>query len=226
MKYQARVFCDFDGTISQLDVVDFLLSRLADPSWNDIEDEWLRGEIGSRECMERQIPLIRGGWQAVESLLDEVELDPTFLDFALWCESKEIPLVIVSEGLDRVIQTLLKRENIRVTDVWANELLEKSSGELSIRFPYSPQDKDCRAGLCKCQFLPPTELLNVVIGDGRNDFCWAGKADWVFAKSKLLAYCGEFQIPHEAFYDFEKVRLSLELVLEKKKKILSPEIKV
>ena len=62
-----RIFCDFDGTISQIDVVDFLLNRLAGPSWNEIEAEWLRGEIGSKECLARQIPLIQGGWKAVEA---------------------------------------------------------------------------------------------------------------------------------------------------------------
>ncbi len=221
MDYQARIFCDFDGTISQLDVIDFLLARLADPSWNAIEAKWLRGEIGSRECMARQIPLIHGGWKAIESILDEVALDPTFSDFASWCDSKGIPIVVVSEGLDRVIRTLFKRDGIKVTDIWANGLIEKPSGELSIDFPYPPQDKHCRAGLCKCQFLSQAEPLNVVIGDGQNDFCWAGKADLIFAKSKLLTYCREFQISHEPFRNFEKARLTLEKILKKEKPVFS-----
>ena len=33
------VFCDFDGTITQLDVTDQILSQLAHPSWREIEQQ-------------------------------------------------------------------------------------------------------------------------------------------------------------------------------------------
>ena len=52
------VFCDFDGTITQLDVTDQILTQLAHPSWREIEQEWMLGLIGSRECLERQIALL------------------------------------------------------------------------------------------------------------------------------------------------------------------------
>ena len=42
---------DFDGTISVLDVTDSLLQRFGQPGWQELEDQWERGEIGSRECM-------------------------------------------------------------------------------------------------------------------------------------------------------------------------------
>jgi hypothetical protein len=29
------------------------------PSWRDVEEEWQAGEIGSRECMTRQVSLLR-----------------------------------------------------------------------------------------------------------------------------------------------------------------------
>ena len=52
------VFCDFDGTITQVDVTDQILAQLAHPSWREIEQEWMLGLIGSRECLERQIALV------------------------------------------------------------------------------------------------------------------------------------------------------------------------
>ncbi len=160
----------------------------------------------------------------MESALDEVALDPTFSDFASWCASKKIPLIVVSEGLGPVIKRLFKRDNIQVKEVWANELSEKPSGELSLSFPYPPQDKDCRAGLCKCLLLSQTNSLNVVIGDGRSDFCWSGKADLVFAKSTLLTYCDEFKIPYQSFQDFEEVRFRLEKILKKTSKTHSTKV--
>lgn len=44
-----HIVCDFDGTISRADVIDNVLQRFADPSWEGIEQEWLDGHIGSRE---------------------------------------------------------------------------------------------------------------------------------------------------------------------------------
>src|SRR5258708_24791411 len=49
---------DFDGTISLLDVTDTLLNRFGKPGWQELEDAWERGEIGSRECMKGQVALL------------------------------------------------------------------------------------------------------------------------------------------------------------------------
>ena len=53
--YDVPVFSDFDGTITQIDVTDRILSELAHPSWEEIEQEWARGMIGSRECADKSI---------------------------------------------------------------------------------------------------------------------------------------------------------------------------
>jgi hypothetical protein len=54
-----QVYRDFDGTMSVQDTTDFVLSRLADPEWQNIERLWREGEIGSDERMRRQISHIR-----------------------------------------------------------------------------------------------------------------------------------------------------------------------
>ena len=54
-----QIFCDFDGTISIQDATDFILARFADAEWRDIEEQWKRGTIGSAQCMQRQVALIR-----------------------------------------------------------------------------------------------------------------------------------------------------------------------
>ena len=64
MRSALAVFCDFDGTITTHDVATQLLVELADPAWAVLEAEWEQGRIGSRECLAKQVPLIRGGWPA------------------------------------------------------------------------------------------------------------------------------------------------------------------
>jgi len=216
---RAIIYCDFDGTVTQGDVIDVLLTELADQSWREIEADWEQGRIGSRECLARQIPLIRGGWLAIEQQLRHIALDPTFPAFAAWCKAEGLPLCIVSDGLERVINTLLARAHVTVDAVWANHLDESPSGKLAIRFPYPSLDGTCRAGLCKCQVIARNtgDALRVVIGDGRSDWCGATHAEWLFAKSQLLVYCRARGIACSAFEDFDTIRLALTNWLEKKR---------
>jgi len=211
------VYCDFDGTVAQDDVTDVLLAELADPAWRMIEAEWEQGRIGSRECLTRQISLIRGGWPAVARQLHSINMDPTFPAFAAWCKSEGLPLYIVSDGLDRVIHALLAREQVTVDGVWANHLEESPAGALSIRFPHPSAGRACLAGLCKCQIMERGfgAAMRVVIGDGRSDWCWANRADRLFAKSQLLAYCRTYGIPCGAFEHFTTIQLALTEWLER-----------
>ncbi len=208
---QVQIFCDFDGTITVGDTIDFLLEELADEEWRSIETEWERGEINSRECMTRQIPLIRGGWNGIREALAKVKVDNSFASFVSWANERAIPLSIVSDGLDLVIHHLLGRTGIEVDKVWSNHLVE-SQGRLSLRFPERPIKVVCPTGHCKCQILSacPERTMKVIIGDGRSDFCWAHRADLVYAKDRLLSYChdkGIKCIPYESFAD---IRYSLE----------------
>lgn len=207
-----EIYSDFDGTITRGDTIDVLLERLADPSWKEVEQRWERGEIGSRECMALQVPLLRGGWQAVTEVLDDVEVDPTFAGFAKWCRQQGIPLRVVSDGIDRVIHYLLARQGIKVDFVWANRLVEAQDGSLSLLFPYAVAEKKiCGSGVCKCKIVGNSRNpLKVVIGDGRSDFCWAGEADLLYAKSKLITHCQNNNLPYVAYEDFNAIRSSLE----------------
>ncbi|MBU6454036.1 MAG: MtnX-like HAD-IB family phosphatase [Cyanobacteria bacterium REEB67] len=212
------VYCDFDGTITVYDTIDVLLEKLADPSWQDIEERWVNGEIGSRECMALQVPLIRGGWPAVAEVLQDVKIDRTFVNFAKFCRANGVPLRIVSDGMDRVIHTVLKREGIHVDNVIANHLYEDEDGTLRLSFPYAPQKLACGSGVCKCLVLErgPERPIKAVIGDGRSDFCWAQEADMLFAKNKLLKHCRESKINCVPYEDFNNIKRVMESVLAEK----------
>lgn len=207
-----EVYCDFDGTVTIGDTTDVLLERLADPAWKEIEERWERGEIGSRECMALQVPLIAGGWKAMTQVLDTVKIDPSFAGFAKWCRSKDIPLRIVSDGIDRVIYYLLAKAGIKVDFVWANHLMEAADGSLTLLSPHASGPKSCNSGVCKCQIVAAARPnpVKVVIGDGRSDFCWSGQADLLFAKSKLLTYCHQNNMSCIAYEDFTSIRHNLE----------------
>jgi 2,3-diketo-5-methylthio-1-phosphopentane phosphatase len=208
-----EIVCDFDGTIARPDTVDQILEALADPSWRLIEARWRRGEIDSRECMDSQVRLLSGGWAAIESFLEErVRLHPSFRPFAAWCERCGIPLRIASEGIDRVIHHLLRREQVSVASVWASRLVACDDGTLGLDFSHAIGRTHCGARLCKCELLnvKPARPFSVLIGDGRSDFCAAGRADLVFARTGLLRHCRAQKIPYIPFESFDSVRRLLE----------------
>jgi 2-hydroxy-3-keto-5-methylthiopentenyl-1-phosphate phosphatase len=69
-RVKCRVLVDFDGTIAPTDTTDLLLERFAEPEWHSIEDDWKAGRIGSRECLVRQIDLVRATPTEMDSFMN------------------------------------------------------------------------------------------------------------------------------------------------------------
>lgn len=204
--------CDFDGTIAPVDVTDKLLEAYAEPGWLEIEAAWLEGTIGSRECLSRQVALVKAPLRDIDRLADTIAIDPHFLDFAGDCAAQGIRLIVVSDGLDRMIERILSRHRLGHLEVFANALL--TVGPKTHRMLSPHQDPFCLAasGTCKCAViqdvrdeLPGTRVL--FVGDGRSDFCAAARAsDVVAAKSKLLAHMKTINQPCRPFTTFADVR--------------------
>jgi 2-hydroxy-3-keto-5-methylthiopentenyl-1-phosphate phosphatase len=199
---QARVFVDFDGTIALEDTTDVILERFALPEWRLVEADWVAGRIGSRECLARQVDLIRACPRELDEVASEIPLDPHFPDFAALCHVNAIPLTVVSDGLGQVVTTMLARAGIDVP-VLANRLVRLGEDRWRLAFPHATEACRSAAGNCKCRALdrePGT--LRILIGDGRSDFCAAQSADLVFAKGALAEHCQAHDLPYQVFGNF------------------------
>src|ERR1700712_2572031 len=75
------ILCDFDGTISLADVTDVLLTKFGKAGHAELEEKWLKGEIGSRECMREQIALIDANKAELDNTLANIVIDPDFKKF-------------------------------------------------------------------------------------------------------------------------------------------------
>jgi 2-hydroxy-3-keto-5-methylthiopentenyl-1-phosphate phosphatase len=201
-RVKCRVFVDFDGTIATVDTTDLLLERFAAPAWRDIEDDWKAGRIGSRECLVRQIDLVRASQDEMDDFISGIEIDPGYAEFADLCQSLGHHVTVVSDGLDRTVGAVLRRHHQHMP-FYANHLEWRGDNRWRLTFPHARSDCHALSGNCKCRFTEgaPREL-RIVVGDGRSDFCVAGRADLVLAKSSLLKHCRAAQLPHFAFTDF------------------------
>lgn len=210
MHWQALI--DFDGTITLKDTTDEILERFADPLWRDVEDDWLAGRIGSRQCMERQVALLRATPTELDDFIAKVEIDWGFKSFVRSCQRRNIRLVVASDGFDRVITAVLGRAGLAFLPVVANHLAPVGHDRWQMTSPFAAGD--CASGTCKCavagSFQRPMTLL---VGDGKSDHCVAGEADFTFAKAGLVRHCRDNNLPHRPFTSFaQAVDLLEELV--------------
>ncbi|HEY0122755.1 MAG TPA: MtnX-like HAD-IB family phosphatase [Rhizobium sp.] len=210
-----QVFCDFDGTISIEDATDMVLSRFAGPEWEDIERQWKQGLMGSGECMRRQIALVEASRKDLDALLDTMSIDPGFEEFLSYCRGTDLPVTIVSDGVDYFIRHILARHGIDDIPIVANVLTCCfADGRESYSLFPSPTASGCMSGsgVCKCRVVKSSDL-QIYIGDGRSDFCVADKVDLVFAKAKLIGYCEDRDIPYVAFETFTDLLPKMKAVL-------------
>jgi 2-hydroxy-3-keto-5-methylthiopentenyl-1-phosphate phosphatase len=205
-RMSTHVYVDFDGTIMACDTTDFLFERFALPAWRDIEAEWASGKIGSAECMRRQVDLLRVTPAGLDAAVADLEIDPGFEDFVSNLQDQGIGISVVSDGLDKVIAATLRRCGLDVP-YFANHLVSQGADRWLLEFPYSRPDCSVAAGHCKCSRTGDgkPEHFKVVVGDGRSDFCIAGRADLVLAKASLLDTCKAKGLPHLPFRDFYEV---------------------
>jgi 2-hydroxy-3-keto-5-methylthiopentenyl-1-phosphate phosphatase len=210
MKYM--FLCDFDGTITKEDVIDRILEEFADPSWMEIEQSWVNGEIGSRDCLAMQTRLIRAKVRDLLHFLGSIHIDKTFFDFVRYCRNKGFEIVILSDGIDLFIKCILEKYGMNDIRVFSNSL-GSTNGRYKMYFPYFQKDCLSRSGICKCKIMEklsgPTNI-NILVGDGRSDFCIARKADLTFAKSELLDFCRVEKIPHMNHREFGDIMKWLE----------------
>jgi len=183
----AAVFLDFDGTVTTYDTGLYLLEQLAAPEWRAIEQRYLAGEIGSRECMVGQWDLVPRDRDRIESVTRAVPLDPGFPALVDHLRSAGATVTIVSDGY-----------GFRAREVAADAGLPVLTNDVDwatfeIRFP--DQDPSCPCAACgTCKQAPIREAQSrgagtVLIGDGASDAKAAELADVVFAKDRLAGWC-------------------------------------
>jgi len=213
------VFCDFDGTITELDVTDGILTRFADPAWMKIEQQWVGGEIGSRQCLERQMALVRASAKDLNALIDLVRLDPHFTEFCRLLWEWAVPFYVLSDGFDYVIRRILRRAGLTSTLGNGSHLFASSlrinDGRVWTSFPHPPLACEHGCATCKpsvMRSLGAGHSPSIFIGDGLSDRFAAEESDLVFAKNRLLEYCrdqGIACIPFETFADIATALRSL-----------------
>jgi 2-hydroxy-3-keto-5-methylthiopentenyl-1-phosphate phosphatase len=194
----SEVYCDFDGTITLLDATDAVLETFALPAWREWEARWVSGKITSQECLSRQVELIQADRDTLIEFAADLPIDQGILDLDHRCAEQGIPLTIVSDGLDLLVEAVLRRHGLLHLPVFSNHLRWDDNGRPTLSFPFAEKQCESGAGTCKCALTLSADSLSmrpVYVGDGRSDQCVSRRMQTVFAKGTLRDWCERTGIP-------------------------------
>jgi 2,3-diketo-5-methylthio-1-phosphopentane phosphatase len=214
-----KIFCDFDGTITKVDVGDLLFRKFVGDSYLRLVAMWRDEMITAIEMWEKACDMLNIDMERVENLILEQEIDRCFIDFVRFCEERGIEIFVISDGFDFYIEKIFKRYGLNVR--FFSNRLKFSDGKFKPEFPHP--DSICRrCANCKRNHmlsLSGDDDIVIYIGDGFSDRCPAEYADIVFGKGELLRYCRENNIPVYRFENFADIIEQMERFLSGRKKI-------
>lgn len=219
-RHKLVVFCDFDGTITQADVTDCILEELADPSWREVEADWVRGLMGSRECLERQMALVRASAKELNALIDAIPLDPGFASFYRFTEKQDLPFYILSDGFDYVVRRVLRRAGVdgelRNGKHLFTSAMRVEGSRVRVSFPHAASVCEHGCATCKAAIIRRIGRGHqpiIFIGDGLSDRFAVEESDAIFAKKQLFLYCRKKEITCRPFETFREIETALDALL-------------
>ena len=199
---------DFDDTAAAQNVAELLLERFGGDDWRKIREEFRRGSTNLRTYQEDAFATTEASQQQMEEYVGrEAALRQGFLELVRYCIANDIHVAIASNGLKFYIRALLDQHSLtRDLPVYAVES-QGAPGDADFSYPYATAT--CwEWGNCKCRALQEYRDKGCQVlfaGDGYSDACAAGRADFVYARSKLLEHCRKAGIPHQPFEEFTAV---------------------
>jgi len=199
------LFFDFDNTITEGDVLDRVIEQFSiTDDWKRWEAAWIRGEISTEECLDRQVAGLRVSKAELLDFVTDFSVDANFESIVRWAACEQIELVIVSDNFSCLVREILFRRALPELPLYANELTFVGNRPKA-HFPF--KSRDCaRCANCKVtHFKDFPGRSTIYVGDGLSDVCPALAADLVFAKDSLAQYLGNLGAHFEPFVSLETV---------------------
>ena len=199
------VLCDFDGTITVTDTLEYVLRKFAVGDWKRFDQLYEREEISLQECLRSQGRLVRTPAMVLVAEMERVtQFRPNFDKLVQYCRQNKVPLVAVSAGLDFVIKDLLRMKG------W-NNLVRLSAAKaectpdgIKFTFPrlHNRTSLSVKDDLVK--YYKAKGRRVAYVGDGIWDIHALKEADYRFAikGSRLAELCRRQGIPAREVSDF------------------------
>ncbi|NRD78669.1 2-hydroxy-3-keto-5-methylthiopentenyl-1-phosphate phosphatase [Bacillus sp. BRMEA1] len=200
------IFCDFDGTVTESDNIISIMKKFAPPGWEQVKDDILGQKISIREGVGKLFSLLPTNMkdEITDFAIKNAKIRHGFKEFVEFTRAEQIPLYIVSGGIDFFIYPILEKFG-PFAGIYCNSS-DFSDDYIKILWPQrcdSLCQNDC--GCCKPSIIRKLDLdisFKIVIGDSVTDLEAAKYADFVLARDLLKEKCEEWGIKHQGFHTF------------------------
>ena len=202
---------DFDDTAAVQNVAELLLHRFGAENWTDVRQHFRDGKLTLKEYQEITFREIRADRAAMQHYVKEhATLRPWFPELRQFCDSRGIPLAVVSQGLDFYISALLERDGFGDVPIYAVDTTFLD-GHISYHYNHAcpgREDQGNSKAYVVRQFQERGYYV-VFAGDGVSDLEASRQADLVFAHRTLARFCDGEGIPYTPFQDYKSVLLTV-----------------
>jgi len=202
------LFVDFDGTIVDTDTAQIALDRFGDPDWMRIDEALERGEVSFEESLRREFATLAA---PPEAIIEEVgrftSVRPNFDRLIEYCNHTNLPVTVVSGGLDFCIRHFLDRDDwLSFVKIYAPTSTFTGNG-YTLTFPAAvvSRSTNFKDGLVIHEKRNGRRVF--FVGNGFGDLDAAKESTFAFAitGSRLAELCKEQQVQHEEIEDFAQV---------------------
>jgi len=206
------VLTDFDDTAAVQNVAEMLLTKFGDPTWHEVRQRFRDKELTLNEYQEITFRNIQADRATMQDYVKQnASLRPYFKEMWHYCRESQVPLAVVSQGLDFYIEALLEKEGCGHVPIHAVNTRFDAKG-INYEYRYAVPGKE-RFGNSKGVVVDSYREQGhyiVYVGDGMSDFEAATRADLVFAHRVLADECERQEIPFRPFTDFDDVLKAVE----------------
>jgi len=205
--------CDFDGTLTQEDVSFLILDAFATGDWRQLLTQYREGKISVGYFNMKAFAMVKADKQTLlQFVKSRAKMRAGFHELLAYCHRKGFEFVIVSNGLDFYIETILRDIGMDNIQVFAAQTQFSPSG-IDVRYigPDGNQLEDNFKDAYVRLFLERGYRL-IYAGNGISDLSPARQAHHIFATSELLTYCKEMNLNCTPFIDLNDIIRGLELL--------------
>jgi 2-hydroxy-3-keto-5-methylthiopentenyl-1-phosphate phosphatase len=205
-KVKTLVQCDFDGTITQEDISFLILDNFADGDWRKLLNDYQRGIISVGNFNTAAFNMVKADKETLREFVEQkTRIREGFPELLALCREMDYRFVIVSNGLEFYINTILQMLGIENIEVFAAKAEFNPSG---IKAKYVGPDGSELQNDYKVTYIRhflEDKYYIIYIGNGASDVHSARLANQVFATDTMLAKCKKIKLECTPFNNLNDV---------------------
>jgi 2-hydroxy-3-keto-5-methylthiopentenyl-1-phosphate phosphatase len=204
---------DFDGTITEEDVSFVLLDAFAEGDWRKLFQQYRENKMSVGDFNTRAFATVKASKkELLDVVRNKARVRSGLHNLVNYCQSQGFRFLVVSNGLDFYIKSILEDIGLGNIEVYASQTRFHPDGiEVQYIGPDGiPLMSDFKEAYTKLFLKQGYQVA--YLGNGPSDIFPAVHAHYVFARDGLLDCCKEKNLKCKPFDDLDDVVRGLKLL--------------